>query len=60
MANKNINIVSWNVNGLRARLKKGQMEDFLLNENEPIQILCLQKLNYNQNRKSQVVNYQII
>ena len=39
----NLNIVSWNVNGLRARLKKGYMAEFLLNQKEPIQILCLQE-----------------
>ena len=32
----NLNIVSWNVNGLRARLKKGYMAEFLLNQKEPI------------------------
>lgn len=38
-----INIASWNVNGLRARLKKGFMGEFLLNHEEPIHILCLQE-----------------
>ena len=27
-----LNIASWNVNGLRARLKKGYMGEFLLNQ----------------------------
>ena len=38
-----LNIASWNVNGLRARLKKGYMGEFLLNQKESIHILCLQE-----------------
>ena len=38
-----MNIASWNVNGLRARLKKGYMGEFLLNQKETIHILCLQE-----------------
>ena len=49
-----LNIASWNVNGLRARLKKGYMGEFLLNQKEPIHILCLQetKLQPEQEEKS--------
>lgn len=49
-----LNIASWNVNGLRARLKKGYMGEFLLNQKESIHILCLQetKLQPEQEEKS--------
>ena len=37
-----LKIYSWNVNGLRAVIKKGALQDFL--ENEKPDILCLQEI----------------
>ena len=47
-----ISIASWNVNGLRARLKKGYMAEFLMNQ-EPIHILCLQETKLQPDEEEQ-------
>ncbi len=38
-----IRIVSWNVNGIRARLRHGHLQHFISNIKTPIDILCLQE-----------------
>ncbi len=42
MANTNLRIFSWNVNGLRAVLRKGEIQNFLEKQNPDI--LCLQEI----------------
>lgn len=53
MAKKLINIAAWNVNGLRARLRKGDMDKFLFGEDAEgnehnVDILCLQETKTQQ------------
>ncbi len=43
-------IVSWNVAGLRAMLKKEEFENFIINENEDYDILCFQEIKAEENQ----------
>ena len=51
-----MNIASWNVNGLRARLKNGFMAEFILNQQEPIHILCLQETKLQPDKEESTCN----
>ncbi len=59
MSKKNsLKIVSWNVNGIRAILRKGELVDFLAKEKD-IDILCLQETRgFQENIDTLIPNYQ--